>query len=89
MTGQLITPNTVQLPAGVSIVGLLTPEGIAPLPLRDVFALVALHAYVTRESSRLTAELGTMAYRVADAMLAARRPAPATSTDPAASAPAG
>lgn len=84
--GRIIGPGAVQVPAGLSFVGLELPGGAGPLPLRDLYILAALHALASRESMQTSSStLGCLAVRLADAALAARSASPAT--PPALAAP--
>ena len=87
MSGHLITPNSVALPAGISIAGLIMPNGQpGALQLRDAFFLVILHGILNgmfaREPANLIPTDGVvrLAWAVADAAVAARVQSPATAS---------
>lgn len=86
MTG-LIKPGAVSIPAAASILTLGHRGAIEPLQIRDLYILVALHAFCVSGGSTLSpVELsGRRAVEIADATLAARdgqSPSPANPSGP-------
>jgi hypothetical protein len=88
VNGKLIGPNSLSVPAGISILALETGTGVAPLTLRQLYAGLALHALLGRESSTTVggATIARLAVATVDealAALAVPRPGPASSSGPA------
>lgn len=87
----IIRPNSLSVPAGLSIHALGMGEGVAPLELRHLLTLFAMHAILSRESatSVSAAALARASVLAADAALAALSAPPAIPSAPAAPETAG
>lgn len=73
MAGQILAPGQMGVPMGITMHGFLDDKTVAVESLRARFALAALHALLSRETSTLlsAAVLGRQAVAAADAALAA------------------
>lgn len=74
MNGKLITPGAMSIPAQASVIFLQAGGQIEPLSLRDLYILVALHAFCSSGGATLSlAQLAARrAVEIADATLEAR-----------------
>ena len=78
------------IPAGLSIVGVAAGDMVGALQLQDVYFMVALHALLSRESTRTSARaIAQTAREVAAEAMIARAPEAAKAEEPPAAPQAG